>query len=74
MDPQQSPGFMEALADRLRNFTGMTGTADPSAAGAMRAVAQEIPGYREYAIRMQEQGQQPLPPDQWVQMMRQGGM
>jgi hypothetical protein len=74
MDPQQSPGFMEAIADRLRRFTGLTGTADPSAAGAMRKVAQEIPGYREYAIRAQEQGQQPLPPDQWVQMMRQGGM
>ena len=74
MDPQQSPGFMEAIADRLRRFTGLTGTADPSAAGAMRTVAQEIPGYREYAIRAQEQGQQPLPPDQWAQMMRQGGM
>lgn len=70
---QQSPGFVRALIDRLRSSTGLTGQQDPSAAGAAQTL-QQLPGYREYQIRTMEAGQQPLPPDQWQQMMRQGQM
>lgn len=62
---QQSPGFIRALIDRLRGSTGLTGTADPSAAAAARTL-QQIPQNREMQIRASEMG---MTPEQYQQMM-----
>ena len=44
---QQSPGFVQALIDRLRGTTGMTGTVDPSAAAVARTL-QQVPQGRDF--------------------------
>jgi len=67
---EQSPGFMQMIADKLRQYTGLGGTTDPSVAGAAQTLQQQ-PGLREMQIRAAEagmsledymrlQGQQPL--------------
>lgn len=69
MDEQQSPGFMQRVADALRNYTGFGGaTADPSAAGAMRTIQQQ-PNLREMQIRAAEAG---LPLEEYIRLQQQG--
>jgi hypothetical protein len=67
MDEQQSPGFMRRIADALRNYTGLGGTADPSAAGAAQTL-QQMPGLREMQIRAAEAG---LPLEEYVRIQQQ---
>lgn len=62
---QQSPGFIEALIQRLRDSTGLTGTADPSAAGAARTL-QQLPQDRAMQIKAAEMG---MTPEQYQQML-----
>lgn len=64
---QQSPGFVQALIDRLRGTTGMTGTNDISAAGAARTL-QQVPQDRALQIRAAEAG---VPVEQYLQMLQQ---
>jgi hypothetical protein len=67
---QQSPGFMTAVADYLRRKTGLTGTTDPSAAGAAQTLQQQ-PGLREMQIRAAEAG---LPLEEYIRVQQQGQM
>ncbi len=67
MDEQQSPGFMRRVADALRRYTGLGGTTDPSAAGAMRTLEQQ-PGLREMQIRAAEAG---LPLEEYMRLQQQ---
>jgi hypothetical protein len=62
---QQSPGFVQALIEKLRGRTGMTGTTDPSAAGAYRTL-QQVPQDRDLQIRAAEMG---MTPEQYQQML-----
>jgi hypothetical protein len=62
---QQSPGFIEALIQRLRGSTGLTGTTDPSAAGAAQTLRQ-IPQDRAMQIKAAEMG---MTPEQYQQML-----
>lgn len=62
---QQSPGFIEALIQRLRGSTGLTGTADPSVAGAARTL-QQLPQDRAMQIKAAEMG---MTPEQYQQML-----
>ena len=66
---QQSPGFIEAMIQRLRGTTGMTGTVDPSAAAAVRTL-QQVPQGRDLQIRAAEAG---MPVEQYLQMLQQQG-
>lgn len=66
---QQSPGFIEALIQRLRGSTGLTGTADPSASGAARTL-QQLPQDRALQIKAAEAG---MPVEQYLQMLQQQG-
>jgi len=52
---EQSPGFMQMIADKLRQYTGLTGATDPSVAGAAQALQQQ-PSLRETQIRAAEAG------------------
>ncbi|MEN6407886.1 MAG: hypothetical protein ABFC77_15640 [Thermoguttaceae bacterium] len=70
MDPQQSPGFMQRVADALRRYTGMGGTTDLSAAAAAQTLQQQ-PGLREMQIRAAEAG---MPVEEYVRLQQQGGM
>ncbi len=65
---QQDPGVMQAIINRLRNATGMTGTTDPSAAGAARNL-QQLPGLREMQIRAAEAG---MPVEEYIRLQQQG--
>lgn len=69
MDEQQSPGFMQRVADALRRYTGFGGaTVDPSVAGAMRNLQQQ-PNLREMQIRAAEAG---LPLEEYIRLQQQG--
>jgi hypothetical protein len=67
---QQDPGVMKTIVDYLRRRTGMTGTADPSVAGAAQTLQQQ-PGLREMQIRAAEAG---LPLEEYVRVQQQGQM
>ena len=67
MDEQQSPGRIQALINALRQYTGLTGTTDPSAAGAARTL-QQLPMDRAMQIRAAEMG---MTPEQYQQMLMQ---
>jgi hypothetical protein len=69
MAQPQDPGFMAALADALRRYTGMTGTADPSVAGAARTL-QGRPHQVDMQIKANEMG---MTPEQYQQMLMQQG-
>lgn len=62
---QQSPGFIEALIQRLRGSTGLTGNADPSVAAAARTL-QQLPQDRAMQIKAAEMG---MTPEQYQQML-----
>lgn len=52
---------------RQQQLMGMLGN------GLARGAGQNLmmnPQYQQYAMQMQESGQQPLPPEQWMQMMK----
>jgi len=68
MDPQQSPGFTQRIANALRQYTGLGGAADPSVAGAAQTLQQQ-PGIREMQIRAAEAG---LPVEEYVRLQQQG--
>ena len=67
MDPTQSPGFIEALVRKLREYTGMAGNTDPSVAGAAQTL-QQLPQNRAMQIRAAEAG---MTPEQYQQMLMQ---
>jgi hypothetical protein len=66
---QQDPGVIQAIANYLRRKTGMTGTTDPSVAGAAQNLQQQ-PGLREMQIRAAE-AQVPL--EEYVRLQQQQG-
>jgi hypothetical protein len=66
---QQDPGVMKTIVDYLRRRTGMTGTTDPSVAGAAQTLRQQ-PGLREMQIRAEEAG---LPLEEYVRLQQQQG-
>ena len=57
----ENPGMMRAVVNALRNKVGMGDQQSPGPATNVQN------GYREYAMGAMEQGQQPLPFEQWVQ-------
>jgi hypothetical protein len=67
---QQDPGVRAAIIRRLREITGMTGTADPSVAGAAQNLQQQ-PGLREMQLRAAE-AQMPL--EEYIRVQQQGQM
>jgi hypothetical protein len=58
------PGMMQAIVNALRGAGGMGAQQTPGPAMNVQN------GYREYAMQAMEQGQQPLPMDQWVQQQQ----
>jgi hypothetical protein len=67
---QQDPGIIAAIIRRLRGSTGLTGTTDPSAAGAAQTL-QQLPGLREMQIRAAEAG---MPVEEYIRLQQQGQM
>ena len=61
MDQTTKPGMYEALINALRGTMGMGAQQSPGPATNLQN------GYREYAMQAMEQGQQPLPFEQWTQ-------
>ena len=57
----EKPGKIQAIVDALRNKVGLGQQQSPGPATNVQN------GYREYAMSAMEQGQQPLPFEQWVQ-------
>lgn len=66
---QNSPGFIRALIEKLRESTGLTGTADPSVAGAAQTL-QQVPQQREMQLKAAEMG---MTPEQYQQVLMQQG-
>ena len=64
---QQSPGFVEALIRRLRDYTGLAGQQDPSVAGAANTL-QQLPQQRAMQIKAAEQG---MSPEEYQMMLQQ---
>jgi hypothetical protein len=58
---EKMPGFAQAAANALRGIVGM---GPQQSAGPATNVQN---GYREYAMQAMEQGQQPVPFEQWMQ-------
>lgn len=61
MPQSNQPGMMEAMINALRNRVGLGQQQSPGPATNLQN------GYREYAMQAMEQGQQPLPFEQWMQ-------
>lgn len=61
MSQSNQPGMMEAMINALRNRVGLGQQQSPGPATNLQN------GYREYAMQAMEQGQQPLPFEQWMQ-------
>lgn len=61
MPQSNQPGMMEAMINALRNKVGLGQQQSPGPATNLQN------GYREYAMQAMEQGQQPLPFEQWMQ-------
>lgn len=57
----EKPGKIQAIVDALRNKVGLGQQQSPGPATNVQN------GYREYAMSAMEQGQQPLPFEQWMQ-------
>ena len=57
----EKPGMLQALVNALRNKVGLGQQQSPGPATNVQN------GYREYAMSAMEQGQQPLPFEQWMQ-------
>lgn len=57
----EQPGMMQAMVNALRNKVGLGQQQSPGPATNVQN------GYREYAMRAMEQGQQPAPFEQWAQ-------
>lgn len=64
MDKSQ---MLQMVVGALRNKAGL-GQQQPGPAMGVQN------GYREYAMQAMEQGQQPLPMDQWMQQQQQPQM
>ena len=60
MPQSNQQGMMEAMINALRNKVGL-GQQSPGPATNLQN------GYREYAMQAMEQGQQPVPFEQWMQ-------
>ena len=60
----EQPGMMQAVVNALRNKAGMGAQQTPGPAMNVQN------GYREYAMQAMEQGQQPLPMEQWMQQQQ----
>ena len=58
------PGLAESVMRRLREFTGLMGTNDASAAGAANTLQQQK-AYRDYQIKAAESGQDAQPFEEW---------
>lgn len=58
------PGMMQALVNALRNKVGMGAQQTPGSATDVQN------GYRQYAMSVMEQGQQPLPFEAWMQQQQ----
>ena len=61
MDQVSKPGMMQAMVNALRGTVGLGQQQSPGPATNVQN------GYREYAMSAMEQGQQPLPFEQWSQ-------
>lgn len=59
------PGMMQALVNALRNKVGLGDQQTPGPATNVQN------GYREYAMSAMEQGNQPVPFEQWIQQQGQ---
>ena len=57
----EQPGMMQAMVNALRGKVGLGQQQSPGPATNVQN------GYREYAMQAMEQGQQPVPFEQWVQ-------
>ena len=55
------PGMLQAVVNALRNKAGLGPQQTPGPATNVQN------GYREYAMQAMEQGQQPVPFEQWMQ-------
>ena len=55
------PGMLQAVVNALRNKVGLGAQQTPGPATNVQN------GYREYAMQAMEQGQQPVPFEQWAQ-------
>ena len=55
------PGMLQAVVNALRNKAGLGAQQTPGPATNVQN------GYREYAMQAMEQGQQPVPFEQWMQ-------
>ena len=55
------PGMMQAMVNALRDKVGLGAQQTPGPATNVQN------GYREYAMQAMEQGQQPVPFEQWMQ-------
>ena len=58
---EKMPGFGQAAVNALRGLVGMGPQQTPGPATNVQN------GYREYTMQAMEQGQQPVPFEQWVQ-------
>ena len=59
------PSKTQAMVNALRGLVGMGAQQSPGPATGVQN------GYREYAMQAMEQGQQPLPFEQWMQQQQQ---
>jgi hypothetical protein len=57
----EQPGMMQAMVNALRGKVGLGQQQSPGPATNVQN------GYREYAMQAMEQGQQPVPFEQWMQ-------
>lgn len=55
------PGMLQAVVNALRNKAGLGAQQTPGPATNVQN------GYREYTMQAMEQGQQPVPFEQWMQ-------
>jgi hypothetical protein len=59
--PPVNPGMLQAIVGALRQKAGMGAQQTPGPATGLQN------GYREYAMSAMEQGQEPVPIEQWMQ-------
>jgi len=57
----EQPGMLQAIVNALRKPSGLGAQQTPGPATNVQN------GYREYAMQAMEQGQQPVPFEQWAQ-------
>ena len=61
----EQPGMTQAVVNALRNAVGLGAQQTPGPATNVQN------GYRDYAMQAMEQGQQPVPFEQWMQGQQQ---